>query len=203
MSKELIEINDRYIYAIHFHSCASGLYRYLSLSGFEALHLYQYFVEAQKQNNIRNFIINTYHLIPDEKVPDKLPQYFVGKHRLKITPTEVWDCVKSHMTEYRKLESENLIMYEKIASDLSKSGDIVGEQFVKSLVQDVHAELTHITDMILSLSAMDYDLPQIVESQADLKERYTYLISTIHKPYNAHHFNSDISYNKRGLRNDD
>ena len=200
MSITLLEqVNKRYIEATSFHCNQANVFHYLALGGFNALHEYQYICESLTQRKIKRFIISTYHqLKPDEVIEDFKPQT-QNKLRLDLTSTDVWQCVKNCFIEYRKWESSTLEYYESITKQLSGSGDIIGYDFVKTLAIEVHAELTHLTDMILGYNAIEWDLSQITDDQDTLLERYRYLMSKIIPLYEAHHFNSDVSWEKRGI----
>ena len=204
MSVDILnQVNQRYAEAVEFHACAIHLYRFLSLEGFCALHKYQMLTEQIKQLEVSEFIITTYHVMPKEIMQKPTEPYLKGKHRLKLTPTDVWECMKQHFKDYRAFESENLSFYERCASELSKSNDIVGELYVKEICKEVHKELIYVTDLYLEYIGMDFDLPQIIGDQTEIKERFQYLQSTMFgTPIYSHHWNGDYFHEKRGLRND-
>ena len=200
MSIALLEqVNNRFCAAVSFHQNQANVFHYLALGGFNALHEYQYLCESLTQRKIKRFIISTYHqLKPDETVEDFKPS-IQNKLRLDLTSTDVWQCVKDSFSAYRKWESSTLEYYENIAKQLSSSGDIIGYDFVKNLAIEVHAELAHLTDIVIGHNAIEWDMSQILDDQDILLERYRYLMSKIIPPYEAHHFNSDVSWEKRGV----
>lgn len=195
----LSQVNHRYKQAVDFHRCASHLFSFLALEGFSVLHKYQHMCEDLTQLKVAEFIITTYHTMPDEQPLQPQESCLKNKHRLQLSANDIWSCVKQHFADYRKWESETLSLYEECAKNLSDKNDIIAYDFVKNLALEVHAELVHITDMILAYNSIDWSLEHILQEQDTLKERYKYLIANLHPPYTGHHKNSDVSESKKGL----
>ena len=190
MSLDLIsKVNDRFISAIAFHRAQRDLFVFLSLEGFSQLHSYQIIVESKMQENLKTFIIKTYHHLPSDSASKA---FYIGikKSRLDLTPDYAWKENTNSFKQYRAWESETLSIYEDIAQQLNKSGDLIGYNYIKNIALEVHKELIKVSDMIIAYSAIEWDLSQIKSEQDTLLERYIYLTSQIYPEVKPHHFNS-------------
>ena len=199
MSVALLEkVNNNLLRAVQFHRLQADIFHFLALSGFNALHEYRYLCESLKQRELKRFIVSTCHeLLSEEHIEPNITPF--SKNRLGVTSNENWQCVKKCFMDYRAWESSSVALYEEIASTLSSDGDVISYDYIKELCLETHAELRHLTDMILAYNAVDWSLEQVLHDNDTLTERYRFLISKLHSPYLGHHMNSDVSDSKKGL----
>lgn len=205
MSIELLQkINDNYHMACCVHRelgdvCWFGGYFF----GYAMLHEYQYLSESLMQRKIKRYITSTY----DIYMPDKLPpsaniaEPLIGdKNRKSLTPEDGWKTVKEIFRIHQGWEEASLKEYQRIAAELLANGEVSTFNFVGEIIKDVKAELVYVKDKVISLNAMDWDMPQIVGEQPDYFERYEYLIKQLlGESEQFHHWNGAYDPQSRVL----
>lgn len=202
MSLQLMsKINDNYHMAVAVHRELADVFWFSYLSGYALWNEYQYIDESMTQRKIKRYITSTYH----EFMPDKLPRnaniaepLLSGKNRKKLKMDDTWKIAKEAFRIYQEWEESTLQEYQRIATELFTSGEISTFNFVGEIIKDVKAELVYVTDKVIELNAMDWDMSQIVGEQDTYVERYEYLIHTLlGKSPEYHHFNSNVDAKSR------
>ena len=204
MSVDILnKINQRYLQALGVHRCSAELFTFLAFNGFAEMHKHRYFCESKTQLEISEFIIASTNTLPEITAIPQENVLAVRKNRLQIQPNEVWNLIKENFYSYRIWESETLSILEECARQLSSSGDVLSELFVKRLCAENFEELQTVNEYCIAYSAIDYNLEQLRSEQDTLAERYIFLTTTINgKPKMYHHFNSYVDKNLRGIIND-
>ena len=205
MSIELLsQVNNRYHMAILFHREQADLFWYLSLPGFAMMHEYQLAAESFIQRKIKRFIISTYNRVSPDDIPKTaniITPLIKGKSRKETNSSERWTAIKESFKAYETWEDATLREYERIAKQLSERGEIASYRFVSKVVEDVHTELSYISDLLLAYNSMDYDMPQIVSDQDTLFERYEYKMKKMHKHFKMyHHYNSAVDAESKAVQ---
>jgi len=170
-----MEVSDRFQGAELFHRESADLMHFLGFLGFSLLHEYQLLSESIEQRRVKRYITSTYHVYLPDLIPESAglaAQLLEGKDRLEISCEEVATILKHAFEVYAEWEENTLELYQKVAADLLKSGEISAFHFVSEIVRDVKEELTAINDMIIGFNAMDWDKAQIQAEQNTYFERY-------------------------------
>lgn len=195
MSVDLLQkVSNRYMQAVIFHREQSDLFTTLSLSGFSALHSYQFIEETLTQRRLKIYQIRTYGECPIDYIPDGagiIEPLLQNRNRLQITSEEQQAIIRKAFKSYSKWESETLQSYSEIGKLLFDNGDLSEYDFIREIISDVSEELKHINDLITQYESMSWDMGTIVEMQDTLEEKYIYKIREIYKQYpKYHHYNS-------------
>jgi len=198
MSTELLkQVSDRYISAVNFHRNMRDIFILFSLNGFAYQHLYQYISESDAQFKLKEFITRTYSCFITDGQPqdfDLIANNIKNKKRIELSNDEISKCIPELWTQYRQWEFETLNLYESIASQLSKSRDVIGYNFVKDLAVEVSEELNNINDTITQYNYINWDEPVIFDRQDTIAERYTFKIRELYKKFpKFHHMNSMVN----------
>lgn len=202
MSLQLMsQINDNYQIAIAVHRELADVFWFIYMPGYAMLNEYQLLDESMTQRKIKRYITSTYH----EFVPDKLPKsanitepLIVGKNRKTLKMENSWNIIKEAFRIHQEWEESALEEYQRIAAELASKGDIAAFNFVGEIIKDVKAELVYVTDKVIELNAMDWDMAQIVADQTDYFERFERLIrELLGKSKFYHHNNSALDPTSR------
>jgi len=202
MSIQLMnEISNNYHVALSVHRELADLFWFVYMPGYALWHEYQYLDESCAQRKVKRYISETYHTF----MPDKLPKsanitepLLAGKNRKSLKTEESWKMIKEAFHIYQEWEETSLQKYQQIAKELFSSGEISTFNFVGEIIKDVKAELVYLTDKIIELNAMDWDMSQIVAEQPDHFERYEFLIKNLlGKSEMFHHNNSALDAHSR------
>jgi len=176
MSAELLSnINDRYHMALHFHRESADLFWFLSLQGYATLHEFQLLEEGETQRKIKRYIFDIYGVPIVDNVATGTSLFSLltqGQKRHELTSDVCWNAIKRAWEAYETWELETLQEYERIAHELFSQGDIVTFNFVSDIIKDVGEEVRNISNELSRLKTMDFDLPQIIGEQEDIRERY-------------------------------
>jgi len=199
--KALSEINNNYHVALAIHRELADVFWFLYLPGFALMHEYQLISENLIQRKLKRYISSTYHVFE----PDRLPKsanitepLLLGKNRKNLKVEETWRITREVFRIYIDWEEATLKKYEQIAVDIFNNGDISVFNFISEIIKEVKQELVFITDLSIGLSAMDWDMPTIVDQQDTIFERYEYLIKNLlGKSQEYHHWNSNIDPESR------
>lgn len=204
MSFQLLnEIDKNYHIAVTAHRELADVFWFIGLDGYALWNEYQHLSENMTQRKLKWYISKTHHIF----MPDELPTsaniaepLLKGKNRKNLSMEDVWSVTKEAFRAYQKWEESTLERYQKIASELLSNADISEFNFVGDIIKDVKSELVYLTDKIIELNAMDWDMPQIVGEQPDYFERYERLIQELlGKSKLYHHNNSALDANSRVL----
>lgn len=194
MSLELLgKINDNYHTAVAVHREIADVCGFIGLKGYKLWHEYQHLDEMLMQRRIKDYITVTYHTF----MPDKLPKsaniaepLLTGKNRKALKMEDSYKTIKEIFRIYQEWEESSLKLYQGIAKEILDNGETSTFNFVSEIIKDVKAELVYATDKAIELSAMDWDMPQIIAEQSEYYERYEYLIKTmLGKSEQFHHWN--------------
>lgn len=199
MSIELLqEINNNYHVALAVHRELADTFWFIYMPGYAMLNEYQLLDESMTQRKIKRYITSTYH----EFVPDKLPKsanitepLLSGRNRKTLKMEDSWKIIKEAFRIHQEWEESALDEYQRIAAKLASNGDIAAFNFVGEIIKDVKAELVYVTDKVIELNAMDWDMSQIVAEQTNYLERYEKLIRELmgkSRMYHRHNSALDV-----------
>ena len=194
--KLLSDIANRYKLAIQFHTEQSDIMWWLYLGGYAMLHEHQTVDEHFTYRRLRRYITATHGVLKDEKMPETasvLANVTNDRCRGDLTEKEVQDILKQSWRDYASWERETLRLYEKIAAELLQAGEVSAFNYVGGLIVDVKIELTYIDDKMVELSAMSWDMPQVIGEQPMLLERYEKLIRGLLGSSRKYHYHNSAS----------
>ena len=161
--------------AMRVHAESADAMRYLSLRGLEALHGWQYFSEAAEQRRVKKYIIDNFHVILPDNMPqganisvpltESMPQQNIDEKTAK-------NALKTSLEIYQAWEADTLKIYSDIARRILDGGCVASYEFVAGIVRDVQAELAFLNAKITEYAAHDYDMAQISADQPGLAKIY-------------------------------
>lgn len=197
MSIELMQkVSDNYNVAVVAHRELSIVFSFIGMKGYSLWHTYQHLDEDLTQLKVKDYISVTYFTYMPDKLPanaDIAEPLLSGKNRKKLTMDDCWLITKSAFKAYQEWEEKTLNKFQQVARELANTGDIAAFNFVGLLIKDVKIELDYLNNKIVELSAMNYDMGQIIGEQPDYIERYERLIHEMLGESNRyHHHNSSL-----------
>lgn len=202
--KILQEVNNRYHSAVALHRELADLFWLTYMPGYALWMEYQWLDEGLTQRKIKRFITSTYHVFMPDVLPESnssITALTSGINRKKMDQAKSWETLQTAFNKYMKWEEETLNVYQECAAKLLESGEISSFNFLGEIIKEVKAELVYISDKIIELNSMDWDMTQIVAEQPNYYERYSHLISTIFSSKNnvseLHHWNSSLDSKTR------
>lgn len=201
MSVELLQqISDNYLVACSLHRSLADVFWFIGMQGYAMLNEYQLSDESVEQRRVKRYITTTYHTFTPDKMPKSVnitEPLLKNKNRklLKMEDSQhvISECFRIHC----EWEESSLELYQHIAAQLGSKGEVSAFNFVGEIIKDVKEELVYVTDKIIELSAMNWEMSQIVAEQVDFAERYEYLVNNLGESKEHHHYNSSLDAKSR------
>jgi hypothetical protein len=168
-------ISIRQVEALMLHNQLADYFDFLGLMGFKRLHEYQYISESAEMRGIHRYFINHYEMLIENKIVEAknyIPSAWNGKSRSEVGTDARKEAVKNCMNTWVEWETDTKKMYESYYCDLCDLREIAGACKVKELVKDVDMELKLANRMNVKLSAIDYDMCNVMLMQEELHEKY-------------------------------
>jgi len=197
----LTQISSNINTALILHRELADCFWFVYLPGYAMFQEYQYIAESIEQRKLKRYIGSTYGIYIPDTLSDsaEIANHLIGnKNRNQLSSEETQDIIKKCFAAHRDWETNSIQKYQKISLQLFDSVDISSFNFISSLIDDVKKELTFVTDKIIELNCIKFDMPQIVSEQDIWVERYEYLIKDIlGKSEKYHHYNSNVDPDSR------
>jgi hypothetical protein len=169
------EISARQTAALMFHSQMADYFDFISLHGYKRLHEYQYYSESIERRTLSMYYINHHGKLIEDKFEGEIraiPAAWYTANRISVGKGTKQKAVEDGFTEYREWETATKEIYSHYAHKLREMGQEADALFIDCLVEDVDKELKQLDRIILDLISCGYDMTYIVESQAEMHDKY-------------------------------
>lgn len=175
-------LSARAIAGMMYHDQMARYYGFLGMDGYRLMHEYHYAGETIGHRDINNYYLNHYcKLIPERHVQDPamIPQTWMPHTRGEVDMSTKRKAVQTGASEWVEWEKETKAMFEKAAKDLLEHGEMASYSMVMGYVEKVDHELARARKEMLTLEAVGYDLPFIMDRQEMLKKKYEHKLDKI------------------------
>lgn len=175
-------LSARMVEGMMYHDQMSRYYGFLGLFGYRLMHDTHYADETMGYRDINAYYCDHYcKLIPERRVADPhvIPDGWYPHSRRDVDPATRRKAVQTGAEGWVAWETETKALYEKAAKDLYNLGEIASYRKVMDYVKDVDYELACANKELITLEAVSYDLPYIVDYQDALTDTYGKKISNM------------------------
>ena len=161
---------------VKFHDRMMDLYGFLGLYGFKKMHEYQYYSEAIGRREAKCYVMEHMDLLIkdncDETGLDFIPQSWYGYTRHDITSEARKQYIAPSFQGYKQWEEETKDLLSYCANELMYMGKIADFNTVMTMVDDVEKEISKVSELMLKLKAVDWDMQYVLDIQGELCEEY-------------------------------
>lgn len=168
-------LSQRQVTALMFHSEMSEMFHFLGLSGFEALHRYQYLTESIAHLDMKHYYLDSKGvLLPDGGVDsiDVIPSEWLRYTQEDVTPQVRDQAIQKALEQYEDWEKETKLVYEKYIAYLLAWQQVSDALYLSHLLEEVNTELRELNSLALYLGGISYDPIGVMALQDDLRATY-------------------------------
>lgn len=157
-----------------FHRDMMEYYSFLSLPGFSEMQRYHFLEEIEGNDRLTDYYMRTCHrLLPKVVQYDSpIPKGWYNYVRQDVSVSDRQNGIRNGLNLWINWEKKTKSLYNSSYLSLLESKD-PSASFVKTYLDDVTDELAEAEECQLSLSAMSYDLPTIVDGQGRFQKEYS------------------------------
>jgi len=168
-------ISQHMIEGLMVHSQLSDYFAFIGLDGYQECHKYHYFEENSNYKKICDYYLHHYNkLILDLpfKNPAVIPTNWYQYNRQDVSAQTRKTAVQLAFETWVNWEKDTKKLYERLYQELINLNEIASAKEISKYIIDVDGELKEAYQEHLELSAIDYDILNIMQEQKDIKKKY-------------------------------
>lgn len=169
------QLSAHMIEGLMVHSQMADYYGFLGLEGYQKCHKYHYFEENCNYKKLGNYYLKHYNkIIPDMpfKNPDIIPDSWFNYKRQDVNAVTRKNAIQIGMEKWVDWEKQTKNLYESLYQELINLNEIAAANELRFYIEDVDYELAFAEQLLLKLTAMDYDIVYIMDVQDDLLKEH-------------------------------
>ena len=168
-------LGEHMIEGLMIHSQLSDYFGFIGLDGYQMCHKYHYFEENSNYKKLGNYYLHHYNKILMErpfKNPSVIPESWYQYNRHDVNTATRKNAIQVGMDKWVTWEKDTKKLYENLYRELVILNEIASAQEISKYIEDVDNELADACQKYIELSAIDYDISDIIMEQKELKELY-------------------------------
>ena len=168
-------LNGHMIEGLMVHSQMSDYFGFLGLDGYQTMHKYHYFEESSNYKKLGDYYLHHYNKLIIEtpfKNPSIIPESWYQYMRHNVNLATRKSSTQAAMEKWVKWEQDTKQLYEKLYKELIALNDVAAAEELSKYIIDVDYELAEAYQKYIELSAIDYDISDIIVEQEEIKEEY-------------------------------
>ena len=168
-------IAARMVEGLMIHSQMSDYFCFLGLEGYAKCHKYHYFEENCNYRKISYYYLTHYNQIITERPfsnPNIIPADWYKYKRQNVDMAVRKASIKAGFEKWVKWEKESKKVYETYYQELIKLNEIAAATELQKYIVDVDYELSDAEEKLLTLTAIDFDISDIIAEQDKLAKKY-------------------------------
>ena len=169
------DLSAHFVKGMMVHDKMADYYDFLSLRGYKRCHEYHFRRESANYRRLHRYYINRYHKLIEEAPvgePDIIPASWYRYTRNEVDTSTKRSAIKSGVDKWITWETETLNKLQQAYDALCEAGDPAAALFIEDYIQDTECELKAAHRKALELSAVDYDMPYIMQEQKRIHDKY-------------------------------
>jgi hypothetical protein len=104
--------------------------------------------------------------------PKAIPETWYRYTRDDVDPDTKRTAIKNGLSEWIKWETATLSKLQQAQLELYDDAEVASAIFINEFIQDVEKELRCAKQMFLDLSALEFDMEYIIDSQTHIHDKY-------------------------------
>lgn len=174
---DLSRMASHMIEGVMVHEQLMNVYLFAGLYGESVKHKSHYLAESQNYADLCEYCMKVYGVlvnasIKSTAIPSLIPKSWLSSSQFDLDYDTRIEIIKSADDEWIKWETETLDLYNDIYSHLIASSSSSTSEFIKKYILDVESELMEAKREKLEHSAVNYDMPFIMERQETMEHFY-------------------------------
>lgn len=175
-------VSQHMIEGLMTHSQMADYFGFLGLEGYQQCHLYHFYEENNNYKQISKYYLKHYSKIILEmpfKNPNIVPEDWWQYTREQVTPPIRRNAIQAGFEKWVEWEKSTKKIYEQYYNDLINIGEVAAAAELQKYIIDVDYELAEATQYNITLSAIDYNIEDIMMEQEKKKKEYCKKIKEI------------------------
>lgn len=163
------------INGVMLHEELTNYFAFLGLNGYKVMQNYHAKEETDSVRKAQKFYIKNYQMLPEIgeiKASGIIPANWYGHDRAEVDRATKRTAVKNAFNAWHEWETDTKDKYTEWYHGLQENNDIDGADYMCKYICDVSDELKEITEHMVFLNTIDYDLTTIATMQRDIKYKY-------------------------------
>ena len=172
-------ISNRLVEATMMHNELSDLFTYLGLKGFAKAQEYQFLSEGYEMREVNRYAISHIGSLIDNsnvKASSYIPSELRNLSRFEVNSMDKRDVVRYAIETWLTWETETKELYSNWCVELNNNHCVASALFVEELVKDVDDELERVSDILVELKNVNFDMNDIALIQKKYYEEYCLMI---------------------------
>ena len=169
------DLSAHFIRGMMVHDSLATYYDFLSMRGFKRYHEYQFKCDSCNYRKLNRFYVNHYNKMITEKSvgdPNIIPESWYRYSREDVDVETKKTAVKNGMAEWIRWETATLAKLQQAHLDLYDDGEVASAMLISKFIKDVEKELKCAKRMYLDLTAVNFDMPYILDKQKSIHDKY-------------------------------
>lgn len=158
-----------------FHSRMIDYFSFLGLEGYAVCHKYHYFEENNNYRKLTWYYMYHYGKIIKETPPpasEIIPSSWYSHNRKDVSEQTRLASIQTGFEKWASWEKESKKLYEEMYKELTAAGEIAAACEIKKYIEDVNCELAEAEQKQLELTAVSYDIHDVMMEQKEYCKCY-------------------------------
>lgn len=169
------KLGEHMIEGLMVHSQLSDYFCFLGLDGYQLCHKYHYFEENSNYKKLGNYYLHHYNKIIIEqpfKNPSMIPENWYQFTRQDVNVPTRKVAIQKAFEKWIEWERDTKNLYEMLYQELISLDAISAALEINKYIKDVDDELSEACQKHLELTAIDYNVSDIIQEQNEYKKKY-------------------------------
>lgn len=169
-------IGNNMIKGLMVHSQLVDYFGFLGFEGYQKCHLYHYFDEAKNFKDLGNYYLKHYNrLLVEDRIdnPNIIPNDQIQYNRQQVTNQIRQTALQAGIETQVEQERGTKKKYEQYYNAMISIGEIAAASALKKIIEDVDYELAGAEQELLELTAISFNLNDVMMYQNDMKKKYS------------------------------
>lgn len=154
------------------HDHIANAFSFLNLQGYSKDHEQHFFEESKNYRHLQNYYLGHYHkLIADNPIEKSqvIPISWYKYTRMDVDINTKRTAIKDLIKKWVDWEKETKDLLETSYKELYELGEIAAAIEIQTFICDVDDELRQAQELQINLESMNYDMPQIIAEQSNIR----------------------------------
>lgn len=169
------QLGAHMVEGLMIHSQMSDYFGFIGLDGYQECHKYHYFDENSNYKKLCDYYLHHFNKLVIEqpfKNPSIIPESWYQYTRHDVNATTRKNSIQVAMERWVNWEKDTKKLYEMLYQQLISLNEIAAARFLETFIEDVDEELAGACQKHIELTAIDYDISDIIMEQKDIKKKY-------------------------------
>ena len=169
------QLGEHMIEGLMIHSQLSDYFAFIGLDGYQMCHKYHYFEENANYKRLGDYYLHHYNKIIIEKPfnnPFVIPESWYQYTRHDVNATTRKNAIQVAFERWTSWEKDTKQLYESLYQELVRIREVAAAEELCKYIKDVDKELSKACQKHIELTAIDYNISDIMVEQKEIKKKY-------------------------------